>query len=145
MSQKQRRSIRLRGYDYTRAGAYFVTICTRDRACLFGKVVDGKMRLNDSGVIVDKAWRAIPVHFPQAAVDEFAMTPNHIHDMLMFDVGAPFMAPPTTGQPWTRNVPNDRGADADVLMFNVGAPFMAPPTTGQPWTRNAPTTGAPAC
>ncbi|GIW45209.1 MAG: hypothetical protein KatS3mg077_2491 [Candidatus Binatia bacterium] len=44
-----RRSIRLKGYDYTQPGAYFVTICTHDRACLFGEVVDGQMRLNEAG------------------------------------------------------------------------------------------------
>jgi len=47
-----RRSIRLRGYDYAQAGAYFITICTQGRACLFGEVVDGEMRLNDAGWVV---------------------------------------------------------------------------------------------
>ena len=46
---RRRRSIRLRGYDYAQAGAYFVTIVTKDRACLFGEIVDGEMRLNDGG------------------------------------------------------------------------------------------------
>ena len=48
----RRRSIRLKGYDYAQPGAYFVTICARDRACLFGEVVDGAMRLNAYGQIV---------------------------------------------------------------------------------------------
>jgi REP element-mobilizing transposase RayT len=47
-----RRSIRLKGYDYSQPGAYFITICTQDRACLFGEVVDGEMRLNDAGQMV---------------------------------------------------------------------------------------------
>ena len=61
-----RRSIRLKGYDYTRAGAYFVTICTKDRACLFGDVSDGVMRLNQMGQIVRQCWLAIPDHFPMS-------------------------------------------------------------------------------
>ncbi len=55
-SQKHRRSIRPQGYDYSQAGAYFVTICTQDRACLFGEIVDGEMRLNDSGRMVERWW-----------------------------------------------------------------------------------------
>ncbi|WP_232280631.1 hypothetical protein [Chloroflexus aggregans] len=48
-TRPNRRSIRLKGYDYSQAGAYFITICTKDRACLFGEVVNGEMRLNDFG------------------------------------------------------------------------------------------------
>jgi putative transposase len=55
-----RRSIRLQGYDYTRAGAYFVTIVTCQRACLFGEIENEKMILNDFGKIADECWRAIP-------------------------------------------------------------------------------------
>jgi len=61
-----RRTIRLKGYDYTQPGAYFVTICTRDRACLFGDVVDGEMRLNALGEIARRCWLAIRDHFPHA-------------------------------------------------------------------------------
>ena len=52
-----RRSIRLHGYDYTQAGAYFVTLCAHGRECLFGAVVDGEMRTNPFGQIVDDEWR----------------------------------------------------------------------------------------
>ena len=51
-----RRSIRLRGYDYSQAGAYFVTNCTHDRECLFGEIMDGKMVLNQYGEIVIDEW-----------------------------------------------------------------------------------------
>lgn len=81
-----RRSIRLRGYDYAQAGAYFVTLCTQDRACLFGDVVDGAMRLTDAGAIVDDVWRAIPDHFPGVRVDEYVIMPNHVHGVLVFNV-----------------------------------------------------------
>lgn len=60
----QRRSIRLYGYDYSMEGLYFVTICTLDKVCLFGNIVDDKMILNDVGNKVEKCWLAIPDHFP---------------------------------------------------------------------------------
>ena len=62
--RQHRRSIRLRGYDYTQAGAYFVTIVVQDRACLFGEVVDGHMQLNDAGRMVAERMGCIvrPVH-----------------------------------------------------------------------------------
>ena len=60
----KRRSIRLKGYDYAQPGAYFVTICTHDRACLFGHVVNGEMHLNDAGEIARRCWEDIPHPFP---------------------------------------------------------------------------------
>ena len=59
-----RRSIRLKGYDYSQPGAYFVTIVTWQREMLFGEIVDGKMVLNEMGKIVQKWWHQIPKHFP---------------------------------------------------------------------------------
>jgi hypothetical protein len=60
-----RRSIRLKGYDYSQAGAYFITLCTQGRACLFGKVVNGEMRLNDAGRMVLAECSRLPERFPQ--------------------------------------------------------------------------------
>lgn len=78
-----RRSIRLQGYDYTQAGAYFVTICTQDRACLFGEVVDGEMRLNDAGQMVQAEWNALPDRFPSVGRDAFVVMPNHVHGIIV--------------------------------------------------------------
>jgi putative transposase len=64
-NRHHRRSIRLKGYDYSQAGAYFITLCTQDRACLFGKVVNGEMRLNDAGRMVLAEWNRLPERFPQ--------------------------------------------------------------------------------
>ena len=61
---KRRRSIRLKGYDYSQPGAYFVTICTDKRAMLFGNINENKMILNDLGLAVEECWYAIPEHFP---------------------------------------------------------------------------------
>ena len=77
-----RRSIRLKGYDYTQPGAYFVTICTLDRACLFGEIMQGEMWLNDCGRVAEKCWLDIPSHFPHVELDAFVIMPNHIHGIL---------------------------------------------------------------
>ena len=83
ISGNHRRSIRVKDYDYSQAGAYFITICTHDRACLFGKIVDGKMTLNDAGRMAESCWQDIPDHFSHADLDEFVIMPNHIHGIIM--------------------------------------------------------------
>jgi putative transposase len=82
-----RRSIRLKGYDYSQPGAYFITICTQDRACLFGEVVDGEMRLNDAGQMVQDVWDELPAFYPGVQTDAFIVMPNHIHGIIIL-VGA---------------------------------------------------------
>lgn len=84
---RHRRSIRLQGFDYSGPGAYFVTICTQGRTCLFGDVVDSKIRLNDAGTMVEKCWLAIPLHFPDVILDEFVVMPNHIHGIVVIKDG----------------------------------------------------------
>ncbi len=78
-----RRSIRLKGYDYTHVGAYFVTLCTQNHECLFGEVVDGEMQLNAYGRIVQACWDEIPIHFPNVELDAFVIMPNHIHGIIV--------------------------------------------------------------
>lgn len=79
----RRRSIRLKGYDYSKSGAYFITIVTRNRACLFGKVVNGEIRLNDAGRMVVTEWEMIPERFPTVALDAFIVMPNHVHGIIV--------------------------------------------------------------
>jgi putative transposase len=84
-----RRSLRLRGYDYANGGAYFVTICTQDRACLFGEVIDGSMRLNQSGQQIAMRWEGLAARFIGVEIDLFVVMPNHLHGILVLpDVGA---------------------------------------------------------
>jgi REP element-mobilizing transposase RayT len=78
-----RRSIRLRGYDYSQSGAYFITICTQDRGCLFGEVVDGEMRLNQFGELVEMTWHNLPHHVDGIVLDAFVVMPNHVHGIIM--------------------------------------------------------------
>ena len=82
-SKHHRRSIRLRGYDYTQAGAYFVTIVTHCRELLFGNVVDGEMVLNPCGRVTATMWQRIPRHFPHVQLDEWVVMPNHIHGIIV--------------------------------------------------------------
>ncbi len=89
-TNRNRRSVRLRGYDYSHAGAYFVIICTRNRACLFGEIVDGEMVLDDSGPMVETVWNKLPDRFPNIDLDAFIIMPNHIHGIIIL-VGAPLV------------------------------------------------------
>lgn len=94
-AQHTRRSIRLKGHDYSQPGAYFVTVCTQDRACLFGEVTDGEMRLNPAGQLVESGWCAIPDHFPLARLDSFVVMPNHVHGIIVLsNVRATHASPP---------------------------------------------------
>ena len=82
-----RRSIRLKGYDYSQAGAYFITICTQNRECMFGEIADGKMVLNPAGEMIQTVWDEIPFHYAGIDIDEFMAMPNHIHGIVVI-VGA---------------------------------------------------------
>jgi len=84
---RNRRSVRLRGYDYSRAGAYFITMCAKNRHCLFGTITEGTMVLNDAGRAATDCWLQIPDHFPHVELDEWVVMPNHIHGIVII-VGA---------------------------------------------------------
>ena len=92
-----RRSIRLRDYDYTQSGAYFVTLCTHERLPLFGAVVSGEMVCNAWGQIVQACWDEIPAHYPMVELDAFVVMPNHVHGIIVImggdSVGAQYIAP----------------------------------------------------
>jgi putative transposase len=87
----QRRSIRLKGYNYTRPGYYFITICCHARAHLFGNIIGANqhspidtphMVLNCAGKITQTAWLDIPKHFSNVALHEYCIMPNHIHGII---------------------------------------------------------------
>ena len=78
----RRKSIRLQEYDYSQAGGYFVTICTQDRDCLFGEIVDGTMILNEMGKIVESEWIKSPEIRSEIELDVFQIMPNHFHTVL---------------------------------------------------------------
>jgi len=88
----QRRSIRLKGYDYSQAGAYFITVCTYHRASLFGAIANGEMRLNELGEIAQAQWYQIPRRYVNIELDQFIVMPNHVHGILFFTAHSPVAA-----------------------------------------------------
>lgn len=81
--QRCRRPLRVPGYDYSQAGAYFVTVCTHKRVSLFGSIIEGEMHLNDIGQIVQQSWMALPARFLRIDLDAFVVMPNHIHGIIV--------------------------------------------------------------
>ena len=79
------RPIRLPGYDYAQTGAYFVTICTSNRECLFGEIVAGEMRLNPAGVIVSNEWKKTAELRGGIRLGEWVVMPNHFHGIVVID------------------------------------------------------------
>jgi REP element-mobilizing transposase RayT len=88
----QRHSIRLREFDYSGTGAYFLTICTQGRECLFGEIQDGEMFPHGAGRVVESWWQNVSGHFTNVVVDEYMIMPNHFHGIVFF-VGAGFPRP----------------------------------------------------
>ncbi|WP_432821999.1 hypothetical protein [Trichloromonas sp.] len=84
-----RRSIRLREYDYSSPGVYFVTSCIQGRECLLGDVVNGVMQLNEAGRMIEKWWLKLPEKFPEMAIDAYAIMPNHFHGIITIVGAAP--------------------------------------------------------
>jgi putative transposase len=112
-----RRSIRLRSYDYSKAGAYFITICVHNRECLFGDIDGTDMRLNETGKMVAANWDSLTTRFPKVELDAFVVMPNHIHDIIVLtDRNTPSAGNPLHQNPNYRNTPL------------VGAPLVGAPT-----------------
>ena len=84
----RRRSIRLQNYDYALTGAYFITMATKDRSCLFGDVVDGEMRPNDWGQTVQDEWAKSAQIRKEIELDAFVVMPNHVHGIVVIAAGA---------------------------------------------------------
>ena len=101
-----RRSIRLKGYDYAQAGAYYVTVCTHERVHLFGDAADGNAVPNAMGNIVQRCWDAIPEHMPIVVCDAFVVMPNHVHGIVVI-TDVPVVG---RGTVWAANSPLLRNA-----------------------------------
>ena len=80
-----RKPNRLKYYDYSAAGYYFITICTKDRLPFFGNIRENKMILDECGQIAKNCWLEITKHFPNTKTDEFVVMPNHFHGILIID------------------------------------------------------------
>lgn len=131
-----RRSIRLRGYDYSQEGLYFVTICTQNRECLFGEILGGEMILNECGEIAYNGWLDIPQHYQNVILHQFVIMPNHIHGILeivaneheMGNVGVEYIRP-------LRRRPNCESGTIGAIIrgFKIG---ITKQLGYSPWQRN---------
>jgi REP element-mobilizing transposase RayT len=86
-----RQSMRLRDYDYSQNGLYFVTICVQNREYILGEIVDGQIRLNKYGEIVLSAWEELPQHYRGIVLQEFVVMPNHLHGII--EISRPLSVP----------------------------------------------------
>jgi len=92
-----RRSIRLRHYDYSQPGLYYVTIVVQQRQCLFGAIVGARMAANEAGKTVGDMWQRLPERFPSVELDQFIIMPNHLHGIIRITdrvVGATLVVAP---------------------------------------------------
>src|SRR4030043_1181769 len=106
-----RRSIRLKGYDYSIPGAYFITIVTHLQVSLFGEVVVGEMRVNQYGKIAHRAWMDLPSHYPQVTLDAFIVMPNHVHGIVLINE----MDEVDRGRGGSQTLPSELGG---LIIFN---------------------------
>ena len=97
-----RRSLRLPGYDYSQVGAYFVTIVTQGRECLFGDVVGAEMRANVLGEMVETVWRDLPARYPGIDIDWHIVMPNHFHGIVVLTHAQNIVGAPPRGCPLER-------------------------------------------
>jgi putative transposase len=119
-----RRSLRLPGYDYTQVGAYFVTVCTHSRRYMFGDVIDGEMRLNDPGGMVEQWWVELEKKFPLVKIDKYMVMPDHFHGIVIIV-----------------DQHNHVGADAQVCPIPQGADPGAPLPRVLQWFKTMTTNG----
>jgi putative transposase len=108
----------LKEFDYTQPAAYFVTVCTQERACFFGDVVDGEIRLNDAGRMIEHWWVELNQKFSAVETDEFVIMPNHLHGIVVITdniVGADLRVGPVPEGAH----PTQQGAHAGAPLPNV--------------------------
>ena len=123
-----RHSIRLNGYDYTQAGAYYITIVVYQRQHLFGEVVNGEMKLNELGQIAHDEWFKTALLRPYVILDkdEFIVMPNHIHGIIWIhhDLGAWRRHAPTVeqfGKPVSQSIPTIVRAYKSAVTYAINA------------------------
>lgn len=124
-NQGDRKSIRLAGWDYRRAGAYFITICTKDRVQHFGSCANGRMKLSTIGLIVQGCWYDIPRWNPSVELGAFIVMPNHLHGILILD-GTAIDNDDTVGARQC-HVPTDHDDETDPTDENAFYRNITPP------------------
>jgi REP element-mobilizing transposase RayT len=82
---RARKLNRLKNFDYTQDGCYFVTICSKNRIECFGDVLNEEMRLNEFGRIIRECWLDLPNHYANCELDEYIIMPNHVHGIIVIN------------------------------------------------------------
>jgi putative transposase len=130
LRKSSRRSIRLPGYDYSEAGAHFLTICAKDRECIFGDITNRKMMLNEAGQMVETVWHELPKFYPRISTDAFQIMPNHIHGIIVIThsdavppVGAGPRVCPVVAQPGKDGRRCENGQPQGVAPTGVESGF----------------------
>ena len=127
-----RRSIRLKEYDYGQPGAYFVTLCTKFRKPIFGEIIDGTMKMNETGLIIEATWQWLSEQYSYVKLDTWMVMPNHFHGIvfLLDDRRGGSRTAPTKRKPLGRLI----GAFKTVSTKKIN---QIRGTPGQPvWQRN---------
>ena len=120
MSLPNRKPTRLKGYDYSTPGAYFITICTNKKLHLFGEIKKEEMHLNDLGKIVQQEILKIESHYTDILLDKYAIMPNHLH-MIIRILEAEGINPFPTKR---HDIPNIIGKFKAGVTRTVGNAFM---------------------
>lgn len=105
-----RRSIRLKGYDYSRAGAYFITICTYNKECILGNVINSEMQPNEYGMIIENEWVKTAEIRSNIIIDKYMAMPNHVHGIIIIlddgrDTGHRVPTCEQFGRPTSNSIP----------------------------------------
>lgn len=120
-----RRSIRLKGYDYSKEGMYFITICTQNRENLFGEIIDNKMVLNTAGDMIEKIFITLSDEFPQIMLNQYVIMPNHFHAIISINDKK------TVG-----NIVQSFKRQTTIKYINMVKQNLLPPFDKRIWQRN---------
>jgi putative transposase len=125
-----RRSIRMKGYDYSKAGLYFITFRVQNGEMLFGAIENGQMILNNAGKMILAEWGKLPQRFNNIELHEFVVMPNHFHGIveIITPVGAPLVGAQISGVHDDGN--NDTARAGDGATANVRAPLVGAQISG---------------
>ena len=115
-----RHSIRLKGYDYSQSGLYFVTICVQKHECLLGEITNGEMILNEYGKIVNDEWQYLQTKYPHIVLCEYVIMPNHFHGIVAITDAIPVGAGSARPQIRPNNFHCENNGNNDVVVGDLG-------------------------
>ena len=116
----QRKSLRLHGYDYSRPGFYFVTICTRYHTHWLGDFANNQIVLSTAGTILQSVWNTLPDRFPGLKLDQFVVMPNHVHGIIILTEYIQYSKPGNLSKPTLGNIICDYKGAATYLIRRTG-------------------------